>query len=1244
MGWGQRVQTIHRRYLYLDNFGTYNIPVPATRISMVDKIPYHKVYVGTTTSELASIGLPKEVTVSLAGGGKAAVPVREWTVVGEQWNPEKPGVYTFKGTLADKEGIDNSFSRFATCYVNNRLAPTAREHQTEWLDRGVIALKSGNGMFISWRLTADEYNKNIKFNIYRNDNKLNGSPLTVTNFVDPQGTARDMYKIETLLDGITIGIDQAITSDKNYLSIPMQKPGDGTNALGETYTYRVNDGSTGDLDGDGEYEVIVTWYPSNAIDSSQFALTGPTMFDAYKLDGTLLWRMNMGLNLTSGAHYNQFLVYDFNGDGRSEMLIKTADGTTVYGATNGVLDITKVVSQIGKPEDNGVYVSTQGSITGHIIGGPEYISVFKGETGEVIDTIGYEFPVNGNPGAWGDTWYNRSDRFLAAVANLDGVLPSAVYGRGYYERTTFVAYNLVDGKLRKQWVFDTNVAGNQYRGLGNHNISVADVDNDGFDEIIAGSLTLDHDGKVLYAMDGVMGRERGSHGDALHVGVFEPVREGINVYGVHEVNDVASMEYHDGATGETITSLYASRDTGRGVAANITASPGYEFWGWGDEQNVEKGSGIYSIADGSVINNNWRTAGLSANFALYWDGDMLQELLDDIGITKYNENTGVVDPVITFEGCESNNGTKANATLQADILGDWREEVLMRSKDSSELRIYSTTIPTDYRIYSLMHDPLYRLGIAWQNVAYNQPPHVGFYLGEDVKKVVLSEGLKAPRVAYTNKPESVPPSAPNNLLTTHSSQTMVSLKWGASTDNVGVTGYEVSIDGNLAGRTQMLEYTFTGLTPDTYYTFTVKAYDANWNRSSSSNSWRFKTDREQTDITVPVPIPTSTVVPSKPELNSKTGEARVTVGSKEIADAFKNAEIGKDGNKTIRIDVTKVTGATSYTPVVATAVLTAGSSKERIEIKTELGTMIVSGNMLSNAGLSAAKEIGINLGSADKATLSEAVRKNVGDRPVIMLSVIADGKRVEYNNPDSPVVVSIPYKPTAEELKNPENIVVWYIDGAGNAVPIPSGKYNTATGIVSFTTTHFSKYAVAYVFKAFSDLAGYDWARHQIEVLAAKGIIKGTSDTTFSPGANITREDFIVLLVRALGLNAKYSTNFSDVSKDNYSYDALGIAKALGIANGSGRNMFRPRDNISRQDMMVLTARAMKASSKLVTSGTASDLARFTDRKDIAPYAISDLAILAQEGIILEINGRIYPGVKASRADAAALLYKAYNK
>ncbi|KAB8139363.1 rhamnogalacturonan lyase [Gracilibacillus oryzae] len=735
----------HTWTTYLDNIGIYHVPIAENVITTIPSLPYHRVYVGDATENLETIGLPKTVPVGLASNETVEVTVEEWHTVDKDWDPNQAGVYEFEGTLAENSQIENLFERTATIYVYNRLTPPETNRDTEWLDRGVIALKADDGIFVSWRLLADEYDKDVTFNLYRNGNKLNSKPLSVTNYTDSEGEAGAVYTVETLVNGKKTESKEVIAASENYLSLPLQKPADGTTATGD-YTYSANDASVGDLDGDGEYEIIILWRPSNAMTALEDVITGPTIFDAYELDGTLMWRMNMGMNLTSGPQYHQFVVADMNADGKSEFLIKTADATTVYGATDGKYDPDKVISVIGNPEDNGRWINEGG----HVVDGPEYVSVFNGDTGEVIDTIDFAFPVEKEKGdhgiSWGDNFYNRADRFLSGVAYVNGKTPSAIYGRGYYARTGFVSYSLNDGKLVEDWVFDTDDAG-RGEGLGNHNLATGDVDNDGFDEIIAGSLTLDHDGTILYAMDGEMGREQGSHGDALHVGAFDPAREGLQIFGVHEATSVASLQYRDGATGETIKSFYAYKDAGRGVAANIASNPGYEYWGTGGG-TVETGGGVYNV-QGDIITDSFRDIGLPVNFVTYWDGDLYHELLDGTTISKYDEKTNEVTVLESFEGVVSNNGTKANPSLQADILGDWREEAIYPTEDSSELRIFSTTIPTEYRLPTLMHDTVYRMGIAWQNTTYNQPPHISYYLGEDMREDVINGDLEFPKVDYT---------------------------------------------------------------------------------------------------------------------------------------------------------------------------------------------------------------------------------------------------------------------------------------------------------------------------------------------------------------------------------------------------------------------------------------------------------------------------------------------------------------
>ncbi|WP_275446245.1 rhamnogalacturonan lyase [Paenibacillus sp. ACRSA] len=571
----------------------------------------------------------------------------------------------------------------------------AGARQMEFLDRGVVAVKTGNGVFVSWRLLGTE-GSNVSFNVYRDGTKVNASPITnSTNLQDASGTNNSKYTVRAVVGGAEQAASKvASVWGNNYLTVPLSVPAGGTTPDGVAYTYSANDASAGDLDGDGEYELIVKWDPSNAKDNAHSGYTGEVFIDAYKLNGTRLWRISLGKNIRAGAHYTQFMVYDLDGDGKAEVAMKTADGTR-----DGV---GTVIGDASKDYRNS---------SGYVLSGPEFLTVFNGQTGKALSTVNYE-PARGSVSSWGDNYGNRVDRFLATIAYLDGERPSLVMARGYYTRTVLVAYNWRNGQLTKQWTFDSNTPGNSgYAGQGNHNLSVADVDNDGKDEIIYGAMAVDHDGKGLYTT-------RLHHGDAMHLSDLDPDRPGMEVFQVHETPSNAGIEFRDAGTGQLIWGIPTTKDIGRGMAADIDPRyRGAEVWA----------NGVLYTAKGQRIGT---TVPSSTNFGIWWDGDLLRELLDSNRIDKWDYVNGRTVNLLTASGASSNNGTKSTPNLQADLLGDWREEVVWRTNDSSALRIYTTTALTDKRIYTLMHDPVYRLGVAWQNVAYNQPPHTSFYLGE----------------------------------------------------------------------------------------------------------------------------------------------------------------------------------------------------------------------------------------------------------------------------------------------------------------------------------------------------------------------------------------------------------------------------------------------------------------------------------------------------------------------------------
>jgi rhamnogalacturonan endolyase len=597
----------------------------------------------------------------------------------------------------------------------------------ENLGRGVVAVRSTTTeVFISWRVLGTDP-PDTAYNLYRSTGGgpsalLNATPITgATYFVDSGAdlTQTNAYFVRPIVFGLEQSPSASFTLPANapvrqYLRIPLQVPQGGVTPAGEAYTYSPNDASVGDLDGDGEYEIILKWDPSNSKDNSQSGYTGNVYLDAYKLDGTRLWRIDLGRNIRAGAHYTQFQVYDLDGDGKAEVACRTADGT-----------VDGVGAVIGDP--NADYRNS----AGYVLDGPEFLTVFNGQTGAAMATASYIVP-RGTVSNWGDNYGNRVDRFLAGVAYLDGQRPSLVMARGYYTRTVLAAWNWRNGAFTNVWTFDTGDTGtpNQYaawRGQGNHQLSIGDVDGDGKDEIMYGACAIDDDGTGLFST-GL------AHGDALHMTDMDPDRPGLEVFQPHEspTNYGANAaEFRDARTGALIFGIQGSGDIGRGLALDVDPRyRGYEMWASGNT------GGMYT-AQQSTPNAVLGPRGVqisatkpSINFGVWWDGDLLRELLDGTTISKWNWLQGNTTALLSDSGIASNNGTKATPALSADIFGDWREEVIWRETGNAALRIYTTTIPTESRIYTLMHDRQYREAIAWQNTAYNQPPHPSFFLGD----------------------------------------------------------------------------------------------------------------------------------------------------------------------------------------------------------------------------------------------------------------------------------------------------------------------------------------------------------------------------------------------------------------------------------------------------------------------------------------------------------------------------------
>ena len=572
----------------------------------------------------------------------------------------------------------------------------------EKLNRGLVAVRiNSQQVFLSWRFLGTDPST-AAFVVRRGNTTITPVPLTDrTNFID-NTTVNDNYTINVVLDGTEQpNSESASVWTQQYLTIPLKIPPGGKTPDGVSYTYNANDCSVGDLDGDGEYDIVLKWDPSNSHDNSQSGYTGNVYLDGYKLNGTHLWRIDLGRNIRAGAHYTQFMVYDFDGDGKAEVACKTADGTK---------DGTNVV--IGNPTAD--YRNSQG----YILDGPEFLTVFNGETGKAMATTDY-IPPRGNVSAWGDDYGNRVDRFIAAVAYVDGERPSLIMGRGYYTRLVRVAWDWRNGTLTRRWTFDSSsgIPGDSaYAGQGNHHMSVGDVDGDGKDEVCNGASTIDDNGRGLYA------NSKG-HGDALHMTDIDPERAGQEVWQCQEIpaeyGDTA-LDLHDGKVGNIMWGVPGVGDVGRAMAADIDPRyKGLELWG---------AVGVLYNCKGTAIATNKPTI----NFGIWWDGDLSRELLDGTRLDKWDYLRNVSNRLISFydySDATDNNGSKRNPGLQADLLGDWREEVLLRSADNTKLLLFTTVIPSNIRMHTLMHDPQYRVAIAWQNSGYHQPPHPGFYLG-----------------------------------------------------------------------------------------------------------------------------------------------------------------------------------------------------------------------------------------------------------------------------------------------------------------------------------------------------------------------------------------------------------------------------------------------------------------------------------------------------------------------------------
>ena len=587
---------------------------------------------------------------------------------------------------------------------------------TDKLDRGLVAVKTTKGVYCSWRIQADEY-YDVKYNLYRDGTKVNAEPLDVSNFTDTSGSESSQYTVKAVLNGVEQQASKAATVFKsNYKEIKIKHD------ASLKATYEPNDACCADVDGDGEVEILMKFnnkeegeqlYPKNGPTINGVATKEYSMLACLKQDGTVLWWVNCGPNMGDFQNNEQNIVgYDWDMDGKAEVVMRLEEGSTVHMA-DGTTYTIGANGKNGSSWTNYREPKGSGSVEWFTHYGKEFLWYCEGATGKPYQCI--EFPLkrleDGETdlkAAWGDGYGHRSSKYFFGAPYLDGKHPSIFLGRGIYTRHKFIAYD-VDPKthnLKVRWKWTNNQPGSPWYGQGYHNYIVADVDWDGRDEIVWGSMVIDDNGMGL-STTGL------GHGDAQHIGDFNPYIHGQEMFACNEDNP--SNNYRDATTSKIYYRKTDTNDDGRCLAGNF-----YNDFP-GAVGHSAHDTPISTVTNEHVSTN---TNGLSMNFRIYWDGDLLEECFNNTEVTKPGVGT-----IATFLGAYSNNGTKATPCYQGDIFGDWREEVIERTADNN-IRIYTTNEPTKWRNYSLWYDHQYRNGMVWQPCGYNQPPHVSYFLGE----------------------------------------------------------------------------------------------------------------------------------------------------------------------------------------------------------------------------------------------------------------------------------------------------------------------------------------------------------------------------------------------------------------------------------------------------------------------------------------------------------------------------------
>lgn len=1239
-----------------------------------------------------------------------------------EFNPEQEGIYVYKAKLKSTGDYEVNSDIWVECRINyfsyeNNF--NGHERSIEYLDRGLYATKNTvfdsasntyvdstqGGIFLSWRILVDEYakvseGKDIVFDIYRNGIQID-TVGNITNYLDIDGAAGDKYFIKTTQDGVVSFSKEEEALEDNYISLKLQRPLPSYSQTGNFAVYRLNDLGVADVDGDGVYEIAVKWYPTNGFDPGTSAagkMSSPHIIDIYKLDGTPLWRLNMGYSSPSGQHFDNFMFYDLDQDGKAEFSILTQDGTRTYRPDeNGqfkyvTTDEGGYVFQADNPADSessGKYMLSEDG-KGYILsnapgydfayvgdyGSPvmddaylidvvgdialegvgmrndgfkgldvnEYFTVFNGETGEIIDTVDYLYNSKNVVGTEG---FNIGNRYNIAIAYIPDdmennvnskAIPAVLANRGYYARATVAAYTLVDGKIKLAWDVDTV---NEIKGGGNHNMVTGDMDNDGFDELYLGGTAIDHDGTILWAKDGEYNQDFMKHGDMIHMSAVFPDSDQLYVFTPVEdgsVSTILNYALSNAATGARIVGhTFGRRDTGRAMLANITPNAGYELWASTPSGIVDGriSDALFNVY-GEVVtqDGNALSRPTVQTWSGYWDGDLLSELPDSnpagggdksglpMGVHKYNWETGKTEAIASFNGTLTNNSTKNNPGLIADILGDWREEILVRSADNEELRIYLTNIPTEYTIYTLMHDSVYRNAVANQNTSYNQPAHTSFYLGEDEvgRNRVLSFELPTYNYRYTTGTNE--PAAPGQVSEVQVAEGngRLVIRWqdpaetGSGLKHIHVAAYEGNtVTSSVYADPGVEQATFTGLTNGVSYEVRLTAVDTDGNiseavivngtpRSSSGNA----------------------VIISPPATNDEDAEVEIGPDGEIIV----HIEDSDEGNPALAVTLTE--------DIVAKAL--EGSPDGKLRIRSNGAAVTLNGKLIGELRLKG--NLGVAIATENAADLPPLLLGQAqlnGADHVYTISLTSDDQLI-HSVAKGSLTVSLRYEPEAPA--NLHQIVAYELLEDGSLVPVALSRYDSGTGQLLFQPGNLeARYLILELRTGFNDASG--WSQAAVEALAARGIVNGKGNSLFDPQGTVTRAEFTAMLTRMFGLqSAGEEAPFGDVPADAWYRAEIAAAYASGIVDGRTDGSFGGNDPVSREEMSVLLHRTATLMEMLDASNARAATA-FSDEAEIAAYAREAVGQLTEAGLINGLPGGIFaPRETATREQAATIIWR----